>query len=324
MVVAQPPTVAAATIQAASDTSWTSYVVRSGDTLDALARRYHTTVSVLAAHNRLANPHWLSIGQRLSVPGAAKPTAKPATKAASTPSPRQTATTAAPQASKVHVVRSGDTLSGIAQRYGVSLAALLKTNRIPVRSFIHPGQRLSIPSRGAAPKPAPTKAAPAKRPTVASTFLGTRYPPAITQSATRNKAILDSRPAPSRAEVKALIIEIAQRHGVDPKLALAIGFQESGWNQRAVSPANAVGVMQLIPAGGEWSSELVGRRLDLLDARDNITAGVVMLRALGQATSSTEMAVGAYYQGLYSVRTKGLYGETQRYVANVLALRTRM
>jgi hypothetical protein len=64
--------------------------------------------------------------------------------------------------------------------------------------------------------------------------------------------------------------------------------------------------------------------LDLLDARDNITAGLVMLRALGQATSSTEMAVGAYYQGLYSVRTKGLYGETQRYVANVLALRTRM
>ena len=41
-------------------------------------------------------------------------------------------------------------------------------------------------------------------------------------------------------------------HGVDPKLALAISMQESGWNQRNVSGVNAIGAMQVIPAGGQW------------------------------------------------------------------------
>ena len=43
---------------------------------------------------------------------------------------------------------------------------------------------------------------------------------------------------------------------------LAIAYQESGWNQRAVSPANAVGVMQVIPDSGRWASDLAGRRPD--------------------------------------------------------------
>ena len=46
-----------------------------------------------------------------------------------------------------------------------------------------------------------------------------------------------------------MIVRIARQQGVDTRLALAIAYQESGWNQRAVSPANAVGVMQVIPAG---------------------------------------------------------------------------
>ena len=111
---------------------------------------------------------------------------------------------------------------------------------------------------------------------------------------------------------------------MDPRLALAIAYQESGWNQRAVSPANAVGVMQVIPAGGQWASGLVGRRLDLLDTRDNITAGVVMLRALGRSTERTEDAVAAYYQGLAALRKHGMYGDTKRYVATVMHLRTTM
>ena len=76
-----------------------------------------------------------------------------------------------------------------------------------------------------------------------------------------------------------MIRRTALRHGVDPTLALAIGWQESGWNQQAVSVANAIGAMQVIPSSGDWASQLAGRRLDLLDAQDNVTAGVVILRA---------------------------------------------
>ena len=75
-----------------------------------------------------------------------------------------------------------------------------------------------------------------------------------------------------------MIIDTARRHGVDPRLALAVSWQESGWNQRQVSVANAIGAMQVIPSSGEWASQMAGRRLNLLKTQDNITAGVVILR----------------------------------------------
>jgi soluble lytic murein transglycosylase-like protein len=121
-----------------------------------------------------------------------------------------------------------------------------------------------------------------------------------------------------------MIVRIARQQGVDTRLALAIAYQESGWNQRAVSPANAVGVMQVIPQGGQWASDLVGRRLNLLDTKDNITAGVVMLRALGRSTSSMEKAVAAYYQGLGALQQHGMYSDTKQYVRTVMTLRKSM
>jgi soluble lytic murein transglycosylase-like protein len=121
-----------------------------------------------------------------------------------------------------------------------------------------------------------------------------------------------------------MIISTAHRHGVDARLALAIAYQESGWNQRAVSPANAVGVMQIIPEAGRWASQLAGRRLDLLRTQDNITAGVVMLRSLGRSTHRMEDAVGAYYQGLGALQQHGMYSDTKLYVRNVMLLRKTM
>ncbi|MBK9475762.1 MAG: LysM peptidoglycan-binding domain-containing protein [Tetrasphaera sp.] len=307
-IVAAPMTTAPHAVAARS----TTYTVRHGDTLDAIARAHRTTVARLAAANRIANPHLIQIGQKLTIPGtgvagsSAKPTAAPDRRH----TPRTT-----------YVVRAGDTLSHIAARHRVSLAALLKANRLTARTIIHPGQRLVI-ERGT---PSAAKPAPSKRPSVVpDTFNGVRYPQAVAQSAARNRALLAGMKVPNRSQIKALIVETARRHGVDPRLALAVAYQESGWDHRQVSVANAIGVMQVIPIGGQWASELVGRKLNLLDPRDNVTAGVVMLRALSRSTTSTEQAIGAYYQGLHSVKTKGLYRETQRYVANVLALRARM
>ncbi len=51
-----------------------------------------------------------------------------------------------PVGPRVHVVRSGETLSKLAARYGVSVDALQRVNRLDVRSTIHPGQRLLVPS----------------------------------------------------------------------------------------------------------------------------------------------------------------------------------
>ena len=121
-----------------------------------------------------------------------------------------------------------------------------------------------------------------------------------------------------------MIISTAQAHGVDPRLALAIGWQESRWSQRAVSEANAIGVMQCLPSTGQWVGSLIGRDLNLLSTQDNITCGVVLLRSLTRSTSSESEAIAAYYQGLSSVRSRGLYEDTKDYVASVLAHKQQM
>lgn len=125
----------------------------------------------------------------------------------------------------------------------------------------------------------------------------------------------------TQAQIKALIVETAQRMGVDPALALAFGQQESGFRQHVTSWVGAIGTMQIMPISGEWSSQLVGRQLNLHDARDNITAGVAIIRQLIRTSPDLETAIASYYQGQYSVMTYGMFGETRTYVASILAHR---
>lgn len=69
---------------------------------------------------------------------------------------------------------------------------------------------------------------------------------------------------------------------------------------------------------------LAGRTLDRYDTQDNITGGVLIIRALQASADSREQAIAGYYQGLYSVRTKGMYEDTKKYVATVLAVYDRL
>jgi soluble lytic murein transglycosylase-like protein len=87
-----------------------------------------------------------------------------------------------------------------------------------------------------------------------------------------------------------------------------------------VSVANAIGTMQIIPSTGAWVSGVIGRRLDLLDPSDNVTAGVMVLRILTREAGERN-AVAGYYQGLRSVRQHGMFADTKQYVRSVLALR---
>lgn len=320
---------------------WTGYRVQRGDTLIALAARFGTTPSALAAHNRITNPRALQAGQRLEVPRGA-PAKKSATSGARKPTTKRPAvTTSAKRSPRSRTallgvrVHSGQTLSGIAVTYRTSVPALLKANRMS-STRIYAGQRLVVPVTASHPaltankhptKKAtsrPTAKAKAKAPAAPNTFGSTVYPQAVANAAARNRSTLAALPVPNRTQTRDLIVVTARQHGVDPKLALAISWQESGWNHRQVSVANAIGIMQVIPAGGQWASDLTGRRLNLLDPRDNVTAGVVMLRALGRATGSEDLMIASYYQGLSSVTSRGMYTDTRQYVRNVKALKGRM
>jgi soluble lytic murein transglycosylase-like protein len=155
-----------------------------------------------------------------------------------------------------------------------------------------------------------------------NTFAGRTYASSVVSAAARNRAVLESRRLPGRHAMRALIVRTAKRNGVDPSLALAVSWQESGWNMRRVSVANAIGAMQVIPSTGTWISGVVGRRLNLLSPRDNVTAGVVLLKILTRSASDKN-AIAGYYQGLGSVRQHGMYADTKRYVANIQYLQKR-
>jgi N-acetylmuramoyl-L-alanine amidase len=83
--------------------------------------------------------------------------------------------------------------------------------------------------------------------------------------------------------------------------------------------------MQVMPDTGRFvSHELVGRELDLEDPYDNVVAGIAFLQHLWELTDGdVEQTLAGYYQGLRSVRDHGMYDDTERYIANVLALRDR-
>lgn len=103
------------------------HVVRRGDTLWSISRRHGVSMERLASINGLSSRDTLRIGQVLSIPG----TAQLASNDASTV-----------QRSSTYVVRRGDSLSTIADRFRVRLSDLLGWNNLTRRSIIRPGQRL--------------------------------------------------------------------------------------------------------------------------------------------------------------------------------------
>ena len=306
---------------------WTGYDVVAGDNLSTIARRHGTTAAALQQHNHLDDPDRLLVGQHLQVPGTRT---RPA--AAGTPATRPGGT---------YTVRRGDTLSGIAARHETSVGAILRVNRIGDPHVIQAGQVITLPGPNrpaSAPTPTAVPTAPAKAasPTTAPpkatgtgltvadrTFLGRTYPADVVEQAAATRQYLATRPVPSRTQTRQLLTATAERHGLSPALALAIAWQESGWNQRAVSVCNARGVMQIMPAAADFASGLAGRDLDVLDAADNITAGVLILKYNLAHTDSVDQAIGAYYQGLHGVRTHGMYADTKDYVRSVTSHMSR-
>lgn len=296
----------AAVTAAAASTGAKTYTVKSGDTLGGIAARHGVKLSQVLGWNRLSLSSIIYPGQKIRI-GAG---------AATSPAPATPAPTAA---SRSYTIKSGDTLSGIAARHGVRLADVLSANRLKVTSIIYPGNKLVIPGKSTAPSP--VQPASSVTPLVPSSFLGFTYPAAVVSSANKNKALLNASPVPSLAQMKSIVADTARRMGVDPALALAFAYQESGFNQRAVSPANAIGTMQVIPSSGEWASDLVGRKLNLLDPYDNATAGVAIIRQLIRTSKNLDHAIAGYYQGQYSVSKYGMYSDTKTYVAAIKAHR---
>ena len=122
---------------------------------------------------------------------------------------------------------------------------------------------------------------------------------------------------PARVDINAHIVEVATRHGIEPRLVAAIVAVESRFNARAVSRRGAEGLMQLMPA---TAADLDVQ--DSFDPRDNIEGGVRHLkRLMVRFHNDLPLVLAAYNAGEQAVIThRGIppYRETRQYVVRVL------
>ena len=138
LVVFTPLAALAAPVDAApAAASCTYYRVRAGDTMFGISARFGVDPWVIARANRITNLNRIYVGQVLCIPTGGTP-----------PPPAQCPIH--------HTVRRGETLTSIAARYGVSVAAIANANHITNINRIYVGQRLVIPCRGTPPIPPPT------------------------------------------------------------------------------------------------------------------------------------------------------------------------
>jgi soluble lytic murein transglycosylase-like protein len=282
-----------------------AHVVQPGETLWSIAAANNLTTNALARYNGVGVDYQVALGSTVKVPTVAEAAA---TIPAGTPAPSgNAAPQGAPPALGAYTVQAGDTLSGIAARAGVSTQQLAWMNGLKPDAFVITGTPLKLPTGSGA---------------------GSSGSAPATSTAAQPKAQVVPAAAPTPTPThttSAEIGSIAAQHGVPGSLASAVAWQESGFNNAAVSAANARGVMQVMPGTWQWVQDnLAAGRLNPASAQDNVQAGVLYLRQLLQDTGGDQRtAIAAYYQGLGSVREHGMLPETQRYVDNVMALRGR-
>jgi LysM repeat protein len=117
-VVTQPPV----------STGGGTHTVQPGENLFRIALKYGLTYQELAAHNGIANPNFIVVGQVLRIPGGGAPVITPV-----------------PGGARYHIVQQGENLFRIALNYNMPFTALAAANGLTYPYTIYPGQQLIIP-----------------------------------------------------------------------------------------------------------------------------------------------------------------------------------
>ena len=306
------------------------HAVRPGEGFTQIARHFGVSAVKLARTNGLTLGSVIVPGQRLRIPG----------RTGSSPSPKP----AAPLV--LHTVQAGEGFITIARRYGISAARLATANGLSLGSVISPGQQLRIPGhRTPVTKPVRQAAGPAStyhtiRAGESFFSIAQRYHVSPWRLAQANRLRLMSTivpgqrlvlppgahlestgPAVDRDAVRVAIDRWSAAYGVDPRLARALAWMESGFQEDVVSSAGAIGVMQLLPETWQWVDTVLLGESTPRTYDGNIRAGVRYLRwQLDQFGGDVRLALAGYYQGARAVRERGLFDDTKQYVSVIQKL----
>ena len=179
---AMPALASVAITQSAASSPAMTYTVASGDTLSQIAARFGTTFEALAQLNHLSDPNLIYPGQHLAIPEAA------AAAAASRPAP------------STYTVAAGDTLSGIAGRFGTTYQALARINGIADPNMIQVGEVLRLsgsPTRSTRVRTVSSRSTSPRGTTSPARSAPSRSAPA--RSTTPSRQTGPARPAPAPA-----------------------------------------------------------------------------------------------------------------------------
>lgn len=249
-------------------------------------------------------------------------------------------------ASAAYTVRPGDTLSGIAERLGVSMSALASVNSLADPDQVIAGRTLEVPGGTPATPGRIHRVAPGEN----LSAIARRYGVSVGELAWANRldprrllrigtrltvpaAAVDVAPggypsrlrrSPARLALVPHFLHWADANGLPADLLMATTWLESGWQNSVVSHAGARGIGQLMPGTAAFvRDELIGvPTLDPGDPVDNIRMSARYLRwLLSRVDGDVRAALAGYYQGPASVAAVGAKPGTVAYVDGVLALR---
>jgi N-acetylmuramoyl-L-alanine amidase len=196
-----------------------------------------------------------------------------------------------------HTVEPGESLWSIAAQNGLSVDELAAANGVSPNAALVAGSTVLIPPVSS---PAPTEAG---------------------DSSGAGHCVWDCNstvhPHPTDETVNPERVgSIAAEYGMSAPLVQSIAWNESSFNNAAVSDAGARGVMQIIPDTWKFINEhLVDEPLDPASATDNVSAGVIYLHYLYHLTGGDgDATVASYFQG---PNREEVLPETHAYVREI-------
>ncbi|MFT4028439.1 MAG: LysM peptidoglycan-binding domain-containing protein [Protaetiibacter sp.] len=220
-------TVAPSTPAASAATTGGRYTIQTGDTISRIAAKFGVSAQSLLTANGLG---WSSIiypGQTIAIPGTVLATENvssvtPATPATTTQeATTPVVSTPAPVLSSSYLIKSGDTISSIAQKFGVGVQAILDANGLNRSSIIYAGRALTIPDVN------------------------------VVQDGTTVTGLTEEMAANAR-----IIIQVGRELGVPDRgiiIALAAAMQESSLRNIDYGDRDSLGVFQQRPSTG-WGT----------------------------------------------------------------------